>query len=144
MQNKRTKNIHTLEEIIITVSKILPSLPKPVTEIIIKMMPKIAFWGSVLISVLTLYFIFFDPQINNLDTLEKINYYLFLCFCIILSVSLFFSSSALDKKSVRGWRIVYYLCLILLLLFTITINFAGLISLFLIFYLLSQIRHYYV
>lgn len=143
MQNRQKKTRHTLEEIIITVSKLLPSLPKPAAEILIKIMPKLSFWGSILILALTLYFIFFDPQISSLDTLEKTNYYLFLSFCIILSLSLFFSSSSLEKNSVRGWRTIYYLSLIMLLLFTITLNFAGLISLFIIFYILAKIRPYY-
>lgn len=143
IKKKSTQKLPNLEEVLQVVGKFAPSLPKKIAHSLAFFTPKIVFWTIVLIVVLSGYFALFDPQTTRLTTISKLNYYLQLSFNAVASVALLSSISLLKKHSLKGWRMLYYLSLIYLILFLVAADMFGVALVLIFLYLLVQIRPYF-
>ena len=121
-----------------------PPLPADIKDLIVNYGPYLALVGGILgilsSGILNFFIVGWAPKMYEFSLY---NYYLQVVFNLIAAVILLLAFKPLQNKKLRGWRMLFYLTLLEVILLIFTINVAGLIFCFLSLYLLFQVKDKY-
>ena len=123
----------------------LPHLPSDIISLSVDYCPYVILVSGVLTlltsGILKLYTLGL-PLIFS-DGIIGINIFLGMIFNLVAAIILIFDFKPLKDRQIRGWRTLFYLNLLLMLLSLISFDLFSLIIPLAGFYLLFQIKHYY-
>lgn len=138
--------LYDLEDRLDALFKKIPLLPNSLKPILVHYAPYAALVVGVLMFIGAgfLQFFFYSPsaQIFLFDV-AKYNYYLLAIFNTIAGIILISSYPHLKKRSLKGWRMLFALMLIELLISMFSFNLPSLLFPIIGFYLLFQLKTYY-
>jgi hypothetical protein len=139
-----TKSLPDIEDRLNNLFKKAPSLPHEIKNLMVQYGPYLILLGGVLGILasgwLNFFIIGFTPKLLEVSL---INYYLQIILNIIASVILLFAFKPLLEKKQQGWRMLFYLNLLEVVILIFTVNLSGLLISLLGFYLLFQVREKY-
>jgi hypothetical protein len=137
-------SLSDLETKLVSFFRLVPSLPSNTKNLIVDYGPYFVLIAGILAilssGILNLFIVGWAPKTYEFSIY---NYYLQIIFDLIAAAVLVLSFKPLQKKQFRGWRILFYLMLLEVVLFIFTINVFGLALCLLTFYLLFQVKERY-
>ncbi len=143
-----TKQFVQLEDRVTKAFSKLPRMPKEIEGLIVSFGPYLVLLGGILgvLSVLTLFSIgnlaFYPVYVNAVSILPF--YYLTIISSVITGVMMIVSFSDLQKRTIFGWRLVFWSFTISVITMLITLNIiSAVVSAVVSFYILVSIKENY-
>lgn len=129
-----------LEEFVEVLASKLPGLPTEVRGAIVVWGPFIVL-AVALLTLANLALVFFEGALPG--TLGIFNYYLMQLVNLIFGLALLSSFRPLQQKKLTGWRTLFFLNSLYLLLSLVIFGFSNILLIALSYYLLFQVRPYF-
>lgn len=123
-----------------------PSLPAEVKEACVSYAPALMLIGGILTlltSGLLKLFYYPVPPAYLGSGFASYNYYLEIAFNIIAALIMIISYQHLKKRTLKGWRLLFYLTILNLLFALSSLNFINVIGTIVFFYFLFQLKPFY-